>query len=342
MYIIATVGPKSANKWILKDMINGGVNVLRLNCSHFKEDEFNKIIKIVREIDSDIKIMADLCGRKIRISESLEYIYKLYIEEIVYFCGEDLYKTICNKNDKNFRLVPITLKTEEIEKNDIQEISIKDGIMRFKILEKSRGMIKAKVLRGGIIRKGKGCNLMPLDRNFIQLNDKDRSYVDWALDKKVDIISESYVENAIDVINIKDYIYKKGYENKVKLWGKVETPKGMDNIEEILQVVNTLIIGRGDLIPEAGIVQAVLEEMKGILEIKNKGKEVVIATHILDSMKDGENPVLPELESIYNFINMGVDGFLLAGETSVGKAPLRTVKFINETIGIYKNNIHNR
>lgn len=89
MYIIATVGPKTLDKWIIKELMENGVNILRFNCSHFNKDDFEKVMGIAKNINTNIKILVDLCGKKIRVSKELKYIYKIYNNQEIYFCGED-------------------------------------------------------------------------------------------------------------------------------------------------------------------------------------------------------------------------------------------------------------
>lgn len=342
MHIIATIGPKSSDKWIIKDFIKNGVDILRLNCSHFKEREFNETIEIVKELDEDIHIMADLCGRKIRVSNLLDYIYKLYIGEEVLFCGEDFYSKIDIKNAKSLKLIPLTISTEIIKNNEIKELSIKDGTMKFKLLDKDKGIIKAKVLKGGIIRPGKGCNIPTLDRSNISIESIDKGHIDWALEKSVDIICESYVEDKSDIENLREYISKSRLnKKKPKIWGKVETPQGIKKFNCFVRELDGIIIGRGDLIPECGLLKSVVGEMEIIRQANLEGKIVIIATHVLNSMKYGNAPTIPEVESIYNFIKLNVGGFLLAGETSTGKAPLQSVEFLNNAIGFYGSKVDN-
>ncbi|MGL5379925.1 pyruvate kinase [Clostridium sp.] len=336
MHIIATVGPRSQEKWVLKEFIENGVDIIRLNCSHFNESEFNNIVSYVREIDSNVKIMADLCGRKIRVSETLESIYKIYNGEEVYFCGEDFYNTISKDKIKDMRIIPITVTAESLLKSDISNISMKDNSMNFEILEKKHGIIKAKVMRGGIIRGGKGCNISNLNKDYSLLSNKDKDNVKWALKNNIDIICQSYVESDKELVLLKNFINKTVKNNMPKLWAKVETPLGIENLNKIITVTDNIVIGRGDLVPEAGILRAVELETEAVDFIVSKNKNIIIATHLLNSMKNAERATLPEVECIYSFIKKGVKGFLLAGETSIGRAPTKTVIFFNNTIKYYE------
>lgn len=338
MKIIATIGPNSSNRKVLSKLINNGVDILRLNFSHFYESEFIKILNNSRSIKKDISIMADLCGKKVRVDENLKSVFKVYINEIVYFCSSDVYSLIINNNDKS-KIIPLNIKSEIIEKSDIKKISMKDGTMNFDIIDKDKIFLKAIAKDNGVVRAGKGCNMPGADLGENSLNHKDKENLKWAIDNNINIIGQSYVESSKDILYVREYIKKfKGNENDIKIFSKLETIAGLKNYQEIINCSDGVVIARGDLVPECGMENSVEQEFELLknLKIENYNKEIIIATHVLDSMKNGLNSNISEIESIYTFINSGVTGFLLAGETSIGKYPVQAVKLLNELIGRYK------
>lgn len=338
MKIIATIGPNSSNRKVLSELINNGVDVFRLNFSHFYESEFIKILNDSRSIKKDINIMADLCGRKVRVAENLKSVFKVYINEIVYFCSSDVYSLIVNNNDKS-KIIPLNIKSEIIEKNDIKKISMKDGTMNFDIIDKDKIFLKAIAKDTGVVRAGKGCNIPGADLGENSLNHKDKENLKWAIDNNINIIGQSYVESSRDILCVREYIKKiKGNENDVKIFSKLETIIGLNNYREIINCSDGIVIARGDLVPECGIEISVEQEFELLKKLRsdNYNKEIIIATHVLDSMKSGLNSNISEIESIYTFINSGATGFLLAGETSIGKYPVQTAKLLNELIKRYK------
>lgn len=336
MHIIATIGPKSSDKWVLKEIIDKGVDIVRLNFSHFHEAEFKGTIDTVRQINKNVKILADLCGKKIRISEKLESIYKIYNGEEVYFCGEDIYEALNLKDINDMKFIPLNISGMLLSSQDIMKISMKDDTMRFKVKENKNGILKVEVERGGIIRQGKGCNIPALKREDIDLTEKDKRDIIWAIQQGVDIICQSYVENKEDILEVQKYINNNLKEKGPTLWAKVETPEGIGNLKEFYKLVDGVVIGRGDLLPESGVLDAVKFEYDALETLISNNKTAIIATHLLSSMAKGERAILPEVESIYNFIRHGVSGFMLAGETSVGKAPIKTVQFLKLIIEYYK------
>ena len=338
MKIIATIGPNSSNRKVLAELINNGVDIFRLNFSHFYESEFIKILNDSRSIKKDISIMADLCGKKVRVAENLKSVFKVYINDIVYFCSSDVYSLIANNNDKS-KIIPLNIKSEVIEKNDIKKISMKDGTMNFDIIDKDKIFLKAIAKDTGVVRGGKGCNIPGADLGENLLNDKDKENLKWAIDNNINIIGQSYVESSRDILCVREYIKKvKGNQNDIKIFSKLETIIGLNNYKEIMNCSDGIVIARGDLVPECGMEISVEQEFELLKKLRDDkyNKEIIIATHVLDSMKSRLNSNINEIESIYTFINNGATGFLLAGETSIGKYPVQTAKLLNELIKRYK------
>src|SRR5471030_1342517 len=333
MYIIGTVGPNVKDRIVLKGIIDNGVNALRFNFIHGSEKEFTEFLKMAQDIKADIEIIVDLSGTKVRVSSKFEYIYKVYDDEQIYFCGEDKYDEIKNNvNKMKMKIIPLNIKNKILNEKDYKQIGIKDNTMLFNIIDKSDGLIKVITVRGGIIRKDKGCNIKDLERKVILLSEKDKNAILWGMKNNVDIICQSFVENEDDVKEIKSFLNDNMINgSKPKIWAKIETLNGVNNIKSILKEADGIVIGRGDLIPETSIEDTPIYEEQIINEVsKIKYKDIIIATHLINSMKNGKMPSISEVESIYNFIKSGVTGFLLAGETSIGKAPIKTVEFLNK------------
>lgn len=339
MYIIGTVGPTVKDRTALKGIIDNGANALRFNFAHGSENEFVEFLQMAREIKHDINIILDVSGTKIRISNKFQYIYKVYDGEEIVFCGEDKYEKIrATLNQYRIKIIPLNIKNNILCKNKYKLITIKDNTMIFEVMAKENGAIKAKVIKGGIVRKGKGCNIKDLDRSILSLSKEDKEAILWGIENNVDIICQSFVENKEDIESIKKFIDEHKTEDiDMKIWAKIETLNGVKNIDTIVEKADGIVIGRGDLIPETSIEDTPMYEDRIVSRVsQNKDKDLIIATHLFNSMKIGKMPYLAEVESIYNFIRNGVTGFLLAGETSVGKAPVKTVKFLNNLICKYE------
>ncbi len=339
MYIIGTVGPTVKDRTILKGIIDSGVNALRFNFIHGSAIEFLRFLKMAKEIKNDIEIILDLSGTKVRVSNKFEYVYKVYDGEEIYFCGQDKYEEIKDHESK-IKIIPLNIKNEVLNGKEYKEIGIKDNTMIFNVIEREDGLIKAATVRGGIIRKGKGCNIKNLERKAIALNEKDKNAIMWGIRNRVDIICQSFVEDKEDINEIKTFLNDNSSVSKMKpkIWAKIETLNGVNNLKSILNEVDGIVIGRGDLIPETSIEDTPIYEERIIKEVtKDRNKDIIVATHLFNSMKSGKMPSISEVESIYSFIKIGATGFMLAGETSIGKAPVKTVEFLNKLIEKYRD-----
>lgn len=339
MYIIGTVGPTVKDRTILKGIIDSGVNALRFNFIHGSAIEFLRFLKMAKEIRNDIEIILDLSGTKVRVSNKFEYAYKVYDGEEIYFCGEDKYEEIKDHESK-IKIIPLNIKNEVLNGKEYKEIGIKDNTMIFNVIGREDGLIKVATVRGGIIRKGKGCNIKNLERKDIALSEKDKNAIMWGIRNRVDIICQSFVEDKEDINEIKTFLNDNSSASraKPKIWAKIETLNGVNNLKSILNEVDGIVIGRGDLIPETSIEDTPIYEERIIKEvIKDKNKDIIVATHLFNSMKSGKMPSISEVESIYSFIKIGATGFMLAGETSIGKAPVKTVEFLNKLIEKYRD-----
>ena len=338
MYIIASVGPKYLDEIYLKKIIESGAKYLRVSFSHLDHKKILPMIKFIRNNYKDIKIIGDLQGNKIRVSNKLESVFKVYEKEEVYFCGEDGYELIKKCLGKNNKIIPLNIKGSLLHQGDIHTIFMKDGTMKFEVIHKKGEIIKAKVILAGVVRKEKGCNIPKINRENMGLTNKDKSDIDFCLDNELDIILYSYTCYKKNVEEIKSYIKNMKDKGKnINIWSKIETLEGVENIRDILELSDGIMLGRGDLLPESNMYMLPLLQKKVISIMKNSKKDLVIATHILDNMKDKDMPTINEIEGIFNLCLSKVNGVLLAGETTVGNNPYRTVKILDNFIKYYEN-----
>ena len=271
MKIIATIGPSSMKSQVLRQLITSGLESIRLNFSHFHDEEFDKIVAEVRNSNKKVEIIGDLRGRKVRVSEIVFSTYKIHMEDIVYFCGEDMYDYLLKDERLLKSLIPLNINSSNINKNKINKISMKDDTMNFEVLDQSKGIIKSRVLNEGIIRGGKGCNIPELTIDGPGLSILDKESIIWGLNHGLDSFCQSYVESEKDIIELKEFVEKNNKRNKeILYYGKIETKKGINSIEKICDSVDEIIIARGDLMPECGIEDAVKNQYIAINKLKKK------------------------------------------------------------------------
>lgn len=335
MIIIATLGPSLKIRWVLQETLKSGVDVVRFNFAHGNKAEFASALNDIRNIKNDVHILQDLAGKKIRVSNLLKEVKKVYKGDKVIFCSEDEFLELKHKEEF---IIPLNISIKDILNDNIKDISMKDNTMNFKSLSLCTNGIIAKVVNGGVIRAGKGCNIKGFRRKDFSLTQKDRKDISWGAENSVDIVCQSFVEGAKDISNLKKCIAKyKGYNPKI--FAKIETEEGIKNALEIIRVSDGIVIGRGDMVSETSLREVPVDEEMIIKMCKEENKDVIVGTHVLDSMINGDSANLPELEAIFNHVKMGVSGVLLAGETSIGRYPVKSVKFLKNIINYYERNI---
>ena len=338
MYLVATIGPRSCENKIVDSIIKGGANTIRINLSHGKYDQIDKVIGYIRRNYHDVKILMDLQGHKIRVSHKFKKEFFVENNMIVYFCSEDDYEEIleCNKEIK--RLVPLNISSKQFDEVKTSKIFMKDGTMRFNILKKECNILKTVTKIGGMIRAEKGCNIPGLSRVGLEITEKDKKDIQFALNEKVDILCYSYCSSEEDCKKFKNQVFstlRRG-DRIPKLFGKIETKEGVKNISQISNSLDGIVIARGDLVPESDLLVLPVIQDKIVSVMNKENKEVIVATHVLNSMKrKGNVPHLSELSDIYNMIRKNVSGFMLTSETTVGDNQFEVVRTLKKAIEYY-------
>ncbi len=337
MNIIATIGPRNCKPNAIDEIISGGCNIIRINLSHGNYEDIENILIYIRKNYNRVKILMDLQGNKIRVSKSIKDTFKTAKGEIVYFCSEENYNTILSKK-KNSKIIPLSIGKQFILNDKYKKVYMKDGTMEFDVLENTEEYIKAVTKIGGVVRGEKGCNLPGINRLGWNLTKKDKNDINFALDNNVDILCYSYCSYDSQCKEFKERVFKSIKElGKVpKLWGKIETKEGIENIKLIANELDGIVIARGDLVPEAGLFNIPIIQEKIIYSLKGVKKDIVVATNVLNSMKYSVKPTINELSDIYSLIKNGVTGFMLTGETTIGRNSKEIVNTLSTTIKYYE------
>ncbi|MEG0611041.1 MAG: pyruvate kinase [Clostridium sp.] len=340
MKVVCSIGPNVKSLSDLDKFIDAGMDSARLNFSHIEYEKAKDQIKYIKDKYPSITIIQDLQGNKLRVSSLFNGQLRVNFGESVYFCSEDFYKSNLRHSDKHI-LIPISFQGEFSWLTNANKILMKDGTMEFKITGKlkDKDAIKAEVVIGGMVRGEKGLNAPGMDRTGMSLTVKDKSDIEFGIQNKVDVICLSYVTRAADILDLKAYIGEikkdKTDINIPKLWAKIECKEGIDSFDEIVNEVDGIMLGRGDLLSELDIVEIPFVQDKIIEKMKSSKKELIIATYVLDSMRNSFKPKIPEADDIYNFLKNKVDAVMLAGEVGVGRNPIEVIKFAKKIIDKY-------
>lgn len=319
--IVATLGPATADKEVLKQMILDGLNVCRLNCSHGSHEDHKKSIDMIREINQEtglnVSILADLQGPKIRTYEMENNGVMMEEGAIVTIVTERITGT-AEKFGISYSLMPRDVQPGE-------RILLDDGKLQMEIVETNgETEIKAKVIHGGILSSKKGVNLPNTKISLPSLTEKDREDLEFALNNDVDWIGLSFVRSARDIIELKHIISNR--QAKARVVAKIEKPEAIDDIDEIIKVTDALMVARGDLGVEVPYQNVPLIQKMLIRKGHQYAKPVIVATQMMESMITNVTPTRAEVNDVANAVLDGADAVMLSGETSVGKFPIEVIR----------------
>ena len=324
--IICTIGPASSDKKMLFSLISGGMDVARLNFSHGSHASHEKVIRTIREgrrrYKRPVTILQDLQGIKIRVGliKGGEAEIKKN-SEVLIMPGE-------GTGDGKNLYVSYPLLLRDAKKGD--RILLDDGLIQLRVTGKSNKALKTDVIEGGIIRDRKGVNLPGMTISQSSFTEKDRADLEFGLRMQVDYVAMSFVRTAADIRAVKNWMTKKG--RSIPVIAKIEKPEALCNIDEILEAADGIMIARGDLGVEVSPEEVPLIQ-KGLIDKANKkGRIVITATQMLESMKEHLRPTRAEATDVANAVIDGTDALMLSAETASGLHPLEAFRMMDRII----------
>jgi len=324
---IVTLGPASSPKEILRKIFYEGVDVLRLNFSHGTHEDKRQVIQSILELNTEtqskVAIMADLQGPKIRIGDIEGGSIDLNEGDQIVLTT----KRITGNREKvylSYQSFPNDVKAGE-------EILLDDGKMKMRILSSNlKDEVKAEVINGGTLFPRKGVNLPDTKVSLPSLTEKDKADLDFALDHDVDWIALSFVRKAKDVRELREYIAAKGKNTSVI--AKIEKPEALKEIDGIIDEADAVMVARGDLGVEISFEKVPLIQKQLIHKCIVKGKPVIVATQMMESMITNFQPTRAETNDVANAVLDGADALMLSGETSVGQYPVDAIRNMQKII----------
>ena len=319
--IVATLGPASSTREVIKQMMEEGMNVCRLNSSHGSHEDHKKSIDIIRELNDEtglnIAILMDLQGPKIRTYEMENNGVMMENDSVVTIVTDKIVGT-AEKFGISYAQMPRDVQPgERILLDDgklIMEIISTDGVSE----------IKAKVIHGGILSSKKGVNLPNTKISLPSLTAKDQEDLEFALDNGVDWIGLSFVRSARDIIELKHLISHR--HSNARVVAKIEKPEAIEDIDEIIKATDALMVARGDLGVEIPYQNVPLIQKMLISKGHQYAKPIIVATQMMESMITSITPTRAEVNDVANAVLDGADAVMLSGETSVGKFPVEVIK----------------
>ena len=325
--IVATVGPACDSYEQLLALVQAGVNVFRLNFSHGAHEDKKRIIDSIRKISAtepyNIAILGDLQGPKLRVGEIENNSLLVKEGDILTLTNEKVVGTI----EKIYVSYP-NLAGDVLVGNTIMIDDGKIEVVVDAIMPNGDGKVKVKL--GGIISSKKGLNLPDTKISLPALTEKDLVDLDFIIKEKLDWIALSFVRRVEDIKGIKKII--KDQHSKAKVIAKIEMPEALENIREIILESDGIMVARGDLGVEVPIEKVPLIQRQIIRKCLHRGKPVIVATQMMESMIDRVKPNRSESTDVANAVLEGADAVMLSGETATGKHPVLVVETMRKII----------
>jgi pyruvate kinase len=319
--IVATVGPSSSSREMLKALFEAGVDVFRLNMSHGTQADQAERIRLIREIEHEtgrpIGILADLQGPKLRVGRFAEGPVTLEVGQAFRF---DLDAA---EGDASRVQLPHPEIFAALEPG--ASLLVNDGKIRLRVKACDEASADCEVVVGGEISNNKGVNVPDVVLPLAALTDKDRADLDFALGEGVDWLALSFVQRPEDVMEARRLIG----ERKVAVMVKVEKPAAVQRFREILSVVDGIMVARGDLGVEMDIAELPPIQKRMIRECRKAGKPVVVATQMLESMISSPVPTRAEVSDVATAIYEGADAVMLSAESAAGQFPVEAVAMMD-------------
>ena len=322
--IICTMGPRTMDKIILKELIAGGMNVARFNFSHGSYEEHAERIALVRQVSEQLGIpvalMLDTKGPEIRtgllkdgkkVSLELGKEFTLYTEE--------------REGDETGCSITYQQLVYDVRKGDT--ILIDDGLIGLEVQRVSADKIECIIKNGGELGERKGVNVPNVKIHLPGVTQKDREDILFGIEQGVDYIAASFVRNSDCIMDIRE-ILEDNHGRDIGIIAKIENAEGVENIDEILDAADGIMVARGDLGVEIPADQVPHIQKKIIHKCNRKCKPVVTATQMLDSMIRNPRPTRAEAGDVANAIYDGSDAIMLSGETAMGKYPVEAVRMM--------------
>jgi pyruvate kinase len=319
--IVATLGPASSTPEALKQLVLAGMDGARLNLSHGTHDEHRERARLVRateaELGRPIALIADLQGPKLRIGKLEGPVTLSRGEDVVVAGGE-------SSVDGELPVSPAVIG-EVLQPG--HEVLIDDGLIRLRVEDVEAGRARCAVVSGGVITSHKGVNLPGVPVPIPSLTRKDMDDLELALDLGVDFVALSFVRSAADVRDLHALLEQAG--SQAHVIAKIEKAEAVDALEAILREADAVMVARGDLGVEIGVAALPLLQKRIIVAALERGKPVITATQMLESMIHQAEPTRAEASDVANAILDGSSALMLSGETAIGEYPVESLAYMD-------------
>ena len=318
--IVSTLGPAVATPEAIRQLVDAGMDVARINRSHGSQEEHAQQIQWVREASEAsgraVAVLVDLQGPKIRTTR--------FSGGPVNLAVGDRFTITINEVDGNKERVGTTFKGLPGDVRPGDSLLIDDGKIALRALEVTDTDVITEVVEGGVVSNNKGINLPGVAVSVPALSEKDEEDLRWGLREGADFIALSFVRDARDIDRCHEIMDEEGIRRPVV--AKIEKPQAVANLYEIVRAFDGIMVARGDLGVEMPLEEVPLVQKRAIELARSQAKPVIVATQVLESMIENSRPTRAEASDCANAVLDGADAIMLSGETSVGAWPIIAVK----------------
>lgn len=316
--IICTVSDNNCDVGFIRSLYENGMDVVRLNSAHASLEGAAKVVENVRKVSDRIAILIDTKGPEIRLTamdSTVGFVLKQG-ERIIF---PDSTERSCT---------PTALYTNCVSfVADVQvgsHILIDDGSADLLVIEKHEDRLVCEAMNTAVIKGKKSINVPGVHINLPSLTDKDRAFIDWAIDADIEFVAHSFVRSKEDLREIREIIDRR--KSHLKIISKIENQQGIDNLEDILDDCYGVMIARGDLGVEIPAERIPHIQKMIVQKCRARKKPVIVATQMLHSMIENPRPTRAEVTDVANAIAQSTDAIMLSGETAFGKYPVEAVR----------------
>ncbi|MGU3431419.1 pyruvate kinase [Actinomycetes bacterium M1A6_2h] len=318
--IVCTLGPATATDERIKELVESGMDVARLNFSHGDypdhEANYNRVRAASNATGKAVGILADLQGPKIRLGR--------FKEGRTTWANGELIRITVDECEGTHDRVSTTYKELALDAKEGDRLLVDDGKVGLVVTGVEGNDVLCRVTEGGPVSNNKGVSLPGMDVSVPAMSEKDTADLEFALALGVDFIALSFVRSPADVELVHSVMDRVG--RRVPVIAKIEKPEAVDNLEAIVLAFDAVMVARGDLGVELPLEQVPLVQKRAIQIARANAKPVIVATQMLESMIENSRPTRAEASDVANAVLDGTDAVMLSGETSVGKFVMETVR----------------
>ncbi len=318
--IVGTIGPVSESREVLTKLVENGLNVIRLNMSHGDYDEQLQRVEMIRDINKElgtnVAILLDTKGPEVRTGLFADKKVLLEKGNKVTITMEDVVGT-AEKFTVSYKGL-----AEDLNPGDI--VLLDDGYVSVKVLEINGQDIICEIMNSGYMKDRRGVNVPGVTLNFEFMSEKDKNDIIWACENNLDFIAASFIRNEKDMKEILEVVAGQN-DTHIQIVPKIESQEGVQNFDEILELSDGIMVARGDLGVEVPAEDVPVIQKEIIEKCNKKGKFVITATQMLESMQDNPRPTRAEVSDVFNAVMDGTDAVMLSGESAAGDYPAEAV-----------------